>query len=214
MGRAIERGETADTREAILEAAEAFLNHGGRLREMTITALMAPIPVSREAFYKHFSSRYELIAALMGRFADDVAPGFNQWLGGGDPARDVRSMFDAASHAYVRRAHVLRAVVDAAPLDPGLERLWHDFLDSFIAPAAARISADQESGAAIGSLDPRLTAASIVHLIERLITQELAGPNPPSRQEVADLLTDTMLGLAYRPHPGAGARRGGRPATR
>ena len=204
MGRADERGETGDTREAILDAAEAFLDRGGRLREMTITALMAPIPVSREAFYKHFSSRYALIAALVGRFTDDVAPGFNLWLGGGDPARDVRSMFEAVSHAYARRARVMRAVVDAAPLDPDLEALWRGFLDSFIDPAARRIAADQERGVASPSVDARLAAAAVVHLVERLITQELAAPHPPSRQKVADVLTAAMIGLVYPPQKGVG----------
>jgi AcrR family transcriptional regulator len=197
MGRAGERGGAGDTREAILDAAEAFLSRGGRLRELTITALMEPIPVSREAFYRHFSSRYELIAALMGRFSADVAPGFELWLRGGDPARDVRSMFEAVSHAYVRRAQVLRAVVDAAPLDPDLEGLWHGFLESFIDPAARRIAADQERGVASRSVDARLAAAAIVHLVERLITQELARPHPPSRQQVADVLTHAMAGMVY-----------------
>ncbi len=64
-----------DTREAILDAAERFLEHG-RVRDLTVTRLMEPIPVSREAFYKHFPSRYAVIAALLGRFTHEVAAGF------------------------------------------------------------------------------------------------------------------------------------------
>jgi TetR/AcrR family transcriptional regulator, ethionamide resistance regulator len=214
MGRPEGEGARRETREAILDAAEAFLEGGGRLRDLTVTALMAPIPVSREAFYKHFSSRYELIAALVGRFTAEVAPGFELWLGGRDPARDVRAMFDLASDVYVRRAATLRAVVDAAPLDPDLEAVWRSFLGTFIEAAARRIRADQGSGVASRSVDADLAAASMVHLIERLITQELVRPQPPSREDVVDLLTATMVGLVYTPQNGVGMKRSGRSASR
>ena len=137
-----------DTREAILDAAEGFLAHG-RLRDLTVTVLMEPVPVSREAFYRHFTSRYEVVAALLGRFTSEVETGFEVWLLGSDPVRDMRAMFDAASHVYVRRARILRAVVDGAPLDPGLEGVWRAFIGGFIDPAAQRIRADQELGVAV-----------------------------------------------------------------
>ena len=184
------------TREVILDAAQEFLV-GRRLREMTVSALMEPIPVTREAFYKHFSSRYDVVAALLGRFNDEVAADFGIWLHGNDPVRDVPAMFAAASDTYVRRAHLLRAVVDAAPLDPDLETVWRAFLDRFIDATAARIRADQDQGTANPSLDARLAAAALIHLVERMITQELAAAAPPSRQEVVDVLTHAMLGMLY-----------------
>lgn len=185
-----------DTREAILDAAERFLEHG-RVRDLTVTRLMEPIPVSREAFYKHFPSRYAVIAALLGRFTHEVAAGFDVWLTSSDPVSDVRVMFDTASHAYVRRARTLRAVIDAAPMDRDLEAVWQEFIGGFVELAAARIRADQESGLTPASIDPALAAASIVHLTERLITQELAGPHPPTREEVVDLLTAAAVGVFY-----------------
>ena len=185
-----------DTREAILDAAEAFLA-SQRLRDMTVRALMAPVPVSREAFYKHFSSRYELVAELLGRYTRDVAAGYDGWLYGSDPLRDLPAMFDASSYVWVRRARVLRAVVDAAPLDPDLEAVWEAFIGGFVETAAARIRADQDRGVASADLEATLAAKAMVHLSERLITQEIAGPNPPSREQVAELLTATMVGLVY-----------------
>ena len=184
------------TREAILDAAQEFLVHR-RLREMTVSALMEPIAVTREAFYKHFTSRYDVVAALLGRFAAEVAEEFGIWLQGNDPERDVPAMFDAASHTYVRRAYLLRAVVDAAPLDPDLEAVWRTFLGRFIDAAADRIRADQDCGVASRSVDARLAAAALIHLVERMITQELATTTPPPREQVVDLLTHTMLGLVY-----------------
>lgn len=186
----------AGTREVILDAAEEFLVHA-RLRDMTVSALMEPIPVSREAFYKHFSSRYDVVAALLGRFIDEVAGDFGIWLEGHDPVNDVPAMFDAASHSYFRRAHLLRAVVDAAPLDPDLEAVWRAFIGQFIEATAARIRADQDRGTANPSLDAQLAAAALIHLVERIITQELATTTPPSREAVADVLTHAMLGMLY-----------------
>ena len=69
----------AGTREVILDAAQEFLARR-RLREMTVSALMEPIPVTREAFYKHFTSRYDVVAALLGRFSVEVAADFGIWL--------------------------------------------------------------------------------------------------------------------------------------
>ncbi len=186
----------AGTRELILDTAQEFLVEG-RLRDLTVSALMEPIPVTREAFYKHFTSRYDVVSALLGRFSVEVAEDFGLWLHGDDPARDVPAMFDAASYTYVRRAHLLRAVVDAAPLDADLEAVWRAFLDRFIEATATRIRADQDQGIANPTLDAGLAAAALIHLVERLITQELAAASPPSRKEVADVLTHTMLGMLY-----------------
>jgi TetR/AcrR family transcriptional regulator, ethionamide resistance regulator len=193
-------GETvtapSGTREVILDAAQEFLVHK-RLRDMTVSALMEPIPVTREAFYKHFNSRYDVVAALLGRFTAEVADDFGIWLQGNDPARDVPAMFDAASHTYLRRASLLRAVVDAAPLDPDLEAVWQAFLGHFIDAAADRIRADQDLGIANRSVDARLAASALIHLVERMITQELVDATPPSREQVVDVLTHTTLGLVY-----------------
>ncbi len=186
----------AGTREVILDAAQEFLVHK-RLRDMTVSALMEPIPVTREAFYKHFTSRYDVVAALLGRFTAEVADDFGIWLQGHDPERDVPAMFDAASHTYVRRASLLRAVVDAAPLDPDLEAVWRAFLGHFIDAAADRIRTDQDLGIANRSVDARLAASALIHLVERMITQELADASPPSREQVVEVLTHTMLGLVY-----------------
>ncbi len=197
----------AGTRDLILDAAQEFLAHR-RLRDMTVSALMEPIPVTREAFYKHFSSRYEVVEALLGRFSDEVADDFGIWLFGEDPRRDVRAMFDAASHTYVRRAYLLRAVVDAAPLDPDLETVWRAFLDQFITATATRICADQERGLANPAIEAGLAAATLIHLVERLITQELATATPPTREAAVDVLTSAVLGMVY-----SAAGESGRPAS-
>ena len=202
----------AGTREVILDAAQEFLVHK-RLRDMTVSALMEPIPVTREAFYKHFTSRYDVVAALLGRFTAEVADDFGIWLQGNDPERDVPAMFDAASHTYVRRASLLRAVVDAAPLDPDLEAVWRAFLGHFIDAAADRIRADQDLGIANRSVDARLAASALIHLVERMITQELADAARPSREQVVDVLTHTMLGLVY-PAPTRRTEEAGTPHHR
>ena len=180
----------------ILDAAQEFLVDR-RLRDMTVSALMEPIGVTREAFYKHFTSRYDVVAALLGQFTAEVVEEFGIWLQGTEPERDVPAMFDAASHTYVRRASLLRAVADAAPLDPNLEAVWRAFLDHFIDAAADRIRTDQDLGIASSSVDARLSASALIHLVERMITQELAATTPPTREQVVALLTHTMLGLVY-----------------
>ena len=42
-----------------------------------------------------------------------------------------------------------------------------------------------------------MAAAALIHLVERMITQELADAAPPSRQPVVDVLTHAMLGMLY-----------------
>ena len=126
-----------------------------------------------------------------------MAAGYDEWLHGSDPRGDLAAMFEASSYVWVRRARVLRAVVDAAPLDPDLEAVWRAFIGGFVETAAAQIRADQRRGVASVDVDATLAATAMVHLAERLITQELAGPNPPAREQVAELLTTTMVGLVY-----------------
>lgn len=190
--------DTPHTRDVILDRAERFLADG-RVRDMTVSVLMEPLPMTREAFYKHFESRFDLVAALLDRFDHEMDASFELWVRDPDPAHGLRALFDLASHTYVRRSRLMRAVADASALDPKLEAIWHAFLGHYIEGTAAQIRVHQELGLASRSVDARLCAAAIIHLIERLITQELASPNPPAREQVADLLTRVMLGLVY-PH--------------
>lgn len=188
--------ESPSTRDLILDAAEEFLARR-RLREMTVRALMAPLPWTREAFYKHFSSRYDVIGALLDRFTEEVGPSWDLWAKGSDPLHDVRALFETASLIYQRRAHLVLAVVDASSYDPNMEVAWTAFRDRFIGSTAEQIRVHQERGWASDSVDARLCAAAMIHLIERLITQELASAAPPSRELVVELLTRVMLGLVY-----------------
>lgn len=199
--------EAPHTRDAILDAAEAFLARR-RFREMTVQSLMEPLPVTREAFYKHFTSRYQVLAALLDRFAAETAPSFELWVRGNDPARDLRALFERSTPIYQRRARIVRAAVDAASLDPGLEAAWEAFLQRHIEATAAQLRAHQDLGLATMSVDAHLSAAIIIHAIERLITQELTAENPPSREQVVDLLTRLVLGLAYPDLPAASVADG------
>ncbi len=75
--------------------------------------------------------------------------------------------------------------------------MWQSFNGGFEATGAERIRADQELGVATGGMDAALAAAAILHLTERLITQELAGRTPSPREQVVDVLTASAVGIVY-----------------
>ena len=181
------------TREAILDAADAFLRDHP-FRELTVSQIMVSTSVSRPAFYQYFRDRYEVASALGERIQLVVQESVSLWLDGGggkEPcAESLRRLArDIAPHGYV-----MKALSDAACFDERLELIWRRGLaDGTVARVAEMIKHEQETGLTPSHLDPSLTAHALAATIEYLVKERLGSPGVPD--SVAEAVGQTWAAV-------------------
>ncbi len=164
------RHDPLETEREILQAGEQLLREGP-LREITVEQIMLRTGLKRPAFYAHFRDRNDLILHLVAHIGDELFEMANRWLGGGEPERDIRAALEGVVAVYVAHGPVLRAVVDAAPADAGVEAAYRALVRSFIDATAEHIRSEQAAGGIPRALDAQETARALVWLNERYLTE-------------------------------------------
>ncbi len=148
------------TRQAILNAALEFL-WSRPFRDLTIADLMSQTDISRQTFYRHFADLHDLMEALL----DDLKQSFQAvagpWLADdGDPIAQLAEGLSGVVKVAYQKGPVMRAVVEAAPMDERLEQAWTDFVQVFDDAVTSRIEKDQAAGRA-PKFDARLVAVAL-----------------------------------------------------
>ena len=189
-------GKSERTRAAILNAALDFI-WSRPFRDMTVNALMAPTGVSRSAFYNYFSDLQEVMETLLEILQEEIFTAVEPWLVGvGDPASLMREMLAGLVDVCYERGPFLRAITDAAPTHPRLEKIWVQFLAGFDDAATARIQADQGQG-----LIPDFDARPVAFALNRLDAYTLIdafGQRPRSKREpVREALARVWISTLY-----------------
>jgi AcrR family transcriptional regulator len=133
-------------------------------RDLTVAELMAGTPLSRPAFYQYFADLHELIEALLRDVEIVMHQTANPWITGeGEPIAALRESLGGVVQTCVEHGPILRAVVEAAPLDKRLERAWAAFVGRWDDAVEARIKAQQRAG-----LIPRMDARRVAHALNAL----------------------------------------------
>ncbi len=137
------------TRRRILDAA---LDHlwSRPFRELSVSALMEQVGSTRSTFYQYFADIHELMKALLTELeAEFKVVVESLWLG--EPADPQAAMVDLLSSVYTilyDKGPIVRAALEAAPLDARLSAAWDSFLEGFDLMTAAAIRRDQAAGLA------------------------------------------------------------------
>jgi AcrR family transcriptional regulator len=115
----------------IIEAAEGLLRERP-FRELTVDEVMRRTELSRPSFYVYFRDRHELVLRVVQHLFQDFMGPSTQWLMNeeGGP-KELREGLDGAGEIYQDRAHVLRALADAAADDPEVEAAYSHLVNSF-----------------------------------------------------------------------------------
>ena len=160
---ALEPGKGERTRATILDAALEFL-WSNPFRELTVASLMEPANLSRSAFYRHFRDLHSVMESLLLDLEQDILRVAEPWLAQSGPPLDLlRESLSGLVQVCHQRGPILRAIVDAAPTDEHLDRIWNEFLGRFDVAVASRIEEDQRQGL-IGELDARHVAIALNRL--------------------------------------------------
>jgi len=184
----------------ILDAALEFL-WSNPFREMTVSSIMEPTELSRSAFYRHFHDLHLVMESLLLDLEQEILRVAELWLTQTGPPLDLlRESLSGLVRVCYERGPILRAIVDSAPTDQRLDRIWNEFLERFDVAVASRIEEDQRQGLA-GKLDARHVAIALNRLdVAMLVTAFGQRPRQPP-EPVLDVLFRIWSSTLYGSDP-------------
>ena len=190
------RRSPEESEREILAAAEEFLRDRP-LRELTIDEVMDRTGLSRPSFYVYFRDRHDLVARLAREISGELFAMAERWLKGtGDPLDDARAALDGVVVVYAQHGVVMRALADAASEDEEMEALYRSLIDGFIQATAKHIREEMRAGRAEAD-DPDRTAAALVWMNERYLTETLAREPVDDPAKVAEALLGIWTRTIY-----------------
>ena len=173
----------------ILEAAETFLR-SRPFRDLTIDEVMDGTGLSRPSFYVYFRDRHHLALKLIEEIGSEVFATAADWLeGDGDDVEVLRAAIRGTASVFEVHGPVLRAIADASTEDAEVEGAYRGLVEGFVDASAQRIERDVAAGRS-SVADPRRTAAALVWMNERLLS-ELLGREPA---DDADAVAEALYG--------------------
>jgi TetR/AcrR family transcriptional regulator, ethionamide resistance regulator len=180
----------------ILDAAEAFLR-SRPFRDLTIDEVMDGTGLSRPSFYVYFRDRHHLALKLIEEIGSEVFATAVDWLeGDGDDPAVLRQAIRGTASVFEVHGPVLRAIADASTEDAEVEVAYLSLVQGFVEAATQRIERDVAAGRS-SVADCRRTAAALVWMNERLLS-ELLGREPADDPEaVAEALYDIWRAAIY-----------------
>ena len=123
--------KSEQTRQAILDAALDFL-WSEPFRDLKVGALMTRTETSRSAFYQYFADLHNLMETLLHDLQGEILAIADPWFHGeGDAVALLEESLSGLVKVCYQRGPIIRAVVEAAPMDERLENAWGKFLKVF-----------------------------------------------------------------------------------
>ena len=157
-----------EARREILESAARFLRKR-HFRDLTVGEVMAGTTLSRPAFYQYFTDVHDLIVSLLGDIEAIMHQTASPWVSGeGEPISALRESNRGVVETCIKHGPIIRAIVEAAPLDERLEQAWKSFMERWDDAVEAQIVAQQRDGL-IPPLDARRTANALNSLDVNLV---------------------------------------------
>jgi AcrR family transcriptional regulator len=143
--------EDNEVERAVLLAVEELLGRVS-LHQLSVERILKEAGTSRATFYRHFSSKWSVVAAALERAVIELFEGAEGFLAAPvdeDPLDVLREAMYAVVPVYRRHRYVLRAAMQYWPSMPDLRRLWLHFQEQQINVLSVFIEQQREAGRAI-----------------------------------------------------------------
>jgi TetR/AcrR family transcriptional regulator, ethionamide resistance regulator len=186
--------------EAILLGAERLMLDRS-FASLSIEELASSAGLSRSAFYFYFSSKDDVLLALLDRVireADErVAVLPSDFTS--DPAGAWRRTIGTFVEVFSSHRSVAVATLEARFHNSQVDELWSTSMTAWVGYASEAIAAERERGAAAPEgLDPKDLATALNLMNERVLSAALMGETPRiSQSDVLDALTQIWLLSIY-----------------
>jgi AcrR family transcriptional regulator len=201
-GRQRPRAHTGEqeAERAIFEATERLLTEQP-LHELSVAQIIEAAGLSRATFYHYFSSKFEVVAALMLRIFEEMysetSPVLEaQWT---DPGAALRSSLSNGMDTWFTHRAVIHAVLENQHAVPALAQVWSAASTPFVAVLSDQIRREREAGRAIAGLPSEAIATMLVAGAERIFYVGSTGSDPrlASADERLDAIVTICLAAIY-----------------
>ena len=184
----------------ILDAALEFL-WSNPFREMTVRSVMESTNLSRSAFYRHFHDLHLVMESLLLDLEQEILQVAAPWLARtGPPLELLQEFLSGLVRVCYQRGPILRAIVDAAPTDERLSRVWDKFLGRFDEAVTSRIEEDLRQDL-IGDVEARPVAIALNRLDVALLVAAFGRRPRRPQGPVLDVLFRIWSSTLYGPEP-------------
>ena len=184
-------------RQKIKESAVRFLEKRP-YRDLTVAELMEGTTLSRPAFYQYFDDLHDLIASLIHEIQTAMHQTAHPWMSGeGEPLTALRKSQIGVIQSCVEHGPILRAIAEAAPLDPQLESQWSAFLTGWDDAVEERIKIQQKEGLISDSLDARRTANALNSMDTSILLAEFGRSPQGDPEAVLEILNHIWKSTLY-----------------
>ena len=185
--------------ESILIGAERLLQERP-WASLSIEDLAASAGLSRPAFYFYFSSKDDVLLALLDKVigeVDDRVALLSRDIAS-DPAAAWRRAIGAFVDVFSSHRGVAVATLGARFHNPKVDELWSNSMTTWVGYASEAIAAERERGAAPGGVEPHDLATALNLMNERVLSAAFLAESPRiERSEVLDVLTTIWMRGIY-----------------
>jgi AcrR family transcriptional regulator len=217
-GRQRPRAHTGDqeAERAIFEATERLLAEQP-LHALSVAQIITEAGLSRATFYHYFSSKFEVVAALMLRIFEDMFSETHtvleaEWT---DPGAALRTSLSTGMDTWFAHRAVIHAVLENQHAVPALQQVWSAASAPFVAVLTDQIRREREAGRAVAGLPAEAIATMLVAGAERIFYVGSTGTDPllaTADQRLDAIVTIALAAIYGNP---TGPREGGsRPRSR
>lgn len=198
-GRRTARVSGDERQDAILVTAEALLGQRA-FDDISIEDLARGAGISRPTFYFYFSSKDEVLLALLDRVITEV----EDRIAGlprdfeSDPAGAWTRSIGMFVEVFVSHRGVSTAAIAARARNDEVRALWSKSMQSWAEFSTDVIQSEQARGAAPGGIDAHDLAVSLNLMNERVITAVLNQESPAIAESRAlDVLSTIWIRSIY-----------------
>jgi AcrR family transcriptional regulator len=192
MGVAAQRSRRDKIRRRLLVAVEGLIADGQSYANVSVERLASAAGISRATFYIYFDGKGDLLRAWLDDTLDELRTGAAPLLSLGSV--DLTATVRALLIGYRARATVMAAILDEATRDGALRADIDAAIAAAVEALADAIERGQRSGRVDPELLPRETAAWLVWLLERGLTQVI----PAADDERVNALAGTLAQMLSR----------------
>lgn len=156
------------TRAALVLAARKVFERDGYL-EARLTDITAAANCSTGSFYTYFTSKEEILQAVIEAAQDDMLhPGMPRLSEGASPEAVIRASNRAYFEAYKRNAKLMMILEQVAAVDPKFREVRRRRSQAFAQRNAKGIASLQRRGLVDTELDPVMTSLALSAMVSRM----------------------------------------------
>ncbi len=184
------------TQQSILDAALDYL-WTKPYRSLTVNELMSMAGSSRSVFYRYYDDLPTMMEHLLNEFKGKNMAATGAWLNGeGDPIPLLVESLENMVEVSYQYGPILRAVLDAAPMNERLEKAWTSFAKGFDDAVTHQIEHQQKAGL-IKPFDARPVATALNRMNSEMVSHHFGHSPRGSQTEVRDAIIRVWVATLY-----------------